>query len=159
MSPSLLSPLKNSYQANLSPVTFESARMWFSKFHSLLARALNVSSKVMALMLRVARIASLSAMDVSSVELGTWAASGIRVLSWSLVKIFSQPLQTIWCTYHKDWHWQRANLHDFWDIPPAQRSWADFVKFSIPWQYECERSEKLNWCWPLVATVYGIQSN
>ena len=37
--------------------------------------ALNVSSKVMALMLRVARMASLSAMEVSSLELGTWAHS------------------------------------------------------------------------------------
>lgn len=38
----------------------------------LLARALNVSSKVIALMLSVAKMASLSAIDVSSVELGTW---------------------------------------------------------------------------------------
>ena len=37
----------------------------------LLARALNVSSKVIAFMLRVAKIASLSAIDVSSEELGT----------------------------------------------------------------------------------------
>ena len=37
----------------------------------LLARALNVSSKVIALMLSVAKMASLSAIDVSSVELGT----------------------------------------------------------------------------------------
>ena len=38
----------------------------------LLGRALKVSSKVIAFILRVARIASLSAIDVSSVELGTW---------------------------------------------------------------------------------------
>ena len=37
----------------------------------LLGRALKVSSKVIAFILRVARMASLSAIDVSSVELGT----------------------------------------------------------------------------------------
>ncbi len=52
---------------------------WFSLFFwlnqtifLLRARAENVSSKVMALMLRVARIASLSARAESSLEEGTW---------------------------------------------------------------------------------------
>ena len=53
-------------------------------FYSLLARALNVSSKVIAFMLSVAKIASLSAIEVSSVELGTWKYENVLNLPVAL---------------------------------------------------------------------------